>query len=71
MVHVEAIEKDDLSVQGYLAHEKQRPPSPLQKDYSKGPVAVLGGGGVLMSEVPLYSEGWWVQGCVDLQPSAL
>ena len=34
------------TVQGYLAHKKQRPPSTLQYDYTQGPMVVLGGGAV-------------------------
>ena len=33
------------ALQGYLAHEKQRPPRTLQKDSASGPMAVLGGVG--------------------------
>ena len=43
-----------ISLQGYLAHKKQRPPRTLQQGCAVGPVVVLGGevGGVL-SEVTL------------------
>jgi len=41
-------------VQGYLAHKKPHPPRTLQLNYVYGPTAVLGGGGVLLSKVPLY-----------------
>ena len=30
------------NLQGYLAHEKQRPPRTLQQDHDQGPMAVLG-----------------------------
>ena len=33
------------SLQGYLAHKKQRPPRTLQQDYAEGPALVLGGRG--------------------------
>ena len=43
-------------LQGYFAHEKQRPPGTLQREYAKGLIMFIGGGGLfLMSEVPLYS----------------
>ena len=32
-----------VSLQGYLAHQKHFPPGTLQKDYTWGPVVVLGG----------------------------
>ena len=40
------------SLQGYLAHKNTNPPGTLQQAY--GPTVVLGGGGRLMSEVPLH-----------------
>jgi len=43
----------ECAVQGYLAHEKQHPPRALQLDYAYGPMAVLGGGLFLISEVDL------------------
>ena len=43
------------SLQGYFTHTKQRPPETPQKDYAWGPMVVLGGGGVLLSEVPLHA----------------
>ena len=33
------------SLQGYLAHKKQRPPWTLQWDYAQGPTVVIGVGG--------------------------
>jgi len=33
--------------QGYLTHEKQRPPGTLQQDSARGPVVALGGWAVL------------------------
>ena len=41
-------------LQGYLAHKKLHPPRTLQQEYAEGPMVVLGGGGFVMSEVPLY-----------------
>ena len=43
-----------FTIQGYLAHEKQRPQRTLQYDYV-GSFGGPGGGGLfLMSEAPLY-----------------
>ena len=41
-------------LQGYLAYKKHTPARTLQQDYTWCPIVVLGGGGgVVMSEVPL------------------
>jgi hypothetical protein len=39
--------------QGYLAHKKTPPPRTQQQAYAQGPMVVLGGGRLLMNEVPL------------------
>ena len=45
------------ALQRYLAHNKHPLPRTLQKDFTQGPLVVLGGGGVfLISEVPLKPE---------------
>ena len=50
-------------VHGYLAHKKQHPPMTLQKEYAKGPMQALVGGGVSyergtpVEEGVLFSEG--------------
>ena len=36
------------TLQGYLAHQQQRPPRTLQKDYAWGPTVVLGEGGLFL-----------------------
>jgi len=42
-------------VQGYHAHKTPPPRRTLQEDYVQGPMVVLArGGGVLISEVPMY-----------------
>ena len=44
----------EQNLQVYLAHKKHPPPRTLQKDYTWGPMVVLGGGGLfVVSEVPL------------------
>ena len=40
-------------LRGFLAHKKQRPPRTLRQDYAQGPLEVLGGGRLLMSEEPI------------------
>ena len=46
-----------IRLQGYLAHKKQPPPRTLQWEYLGSYGGPERGGGVLMSEVPLYSIG--------------
>ena len=41
-------------MQGYLAHKKHPPPGTLQKDFTQGPLAILGGVLSLMSKASLY-----------------
>ena len=43
---------DWQDVQGYLAHQKERPPRTLHLDFAGGPMEFLEGGWFLMSEVP-------------------
>ena len=42
-------------LQGCLDHKKDSPPRTLQYDSAQGPMVVLGGGKVFMSEVTLYT----------------
>ena len=44
--------------QGYLAREQLPPPRTLQLDYAEGPMVILGGGRVLMSQVPHVEQIW-------------
>ena len=41
-----------LPLQGYLAHNEQRPPRTLQQDFAQRPMVASRGGGC-MSEAPL------------------
>jgi len=41
----------------YLAHKKPRSPRTLQWDYAYAPTAVLGGWGVVVSEMSLHQAG--------------
>ena len=49
-----SIVRDPYPIQENLAHKKLHPLRTLPKDFALGPVAVLGEGRFLMSEVPLY-----------------
>ena len=52
-----------LSLQGYLAHQKQRPPGTLKWKYAEGPIVVVGRGAVS------YARGTPSQGCLTRNES--
>ena len=46
------------TLQGYLAHDGQRPPRTLQEEYAQSPMVFLGGGGAISYErgAPVHTK---------------